>query len=107
MNYYLRGIKLLKTRQRRSVLPIIGKALGVLFGMVSEDEVRLIKKKLTQVEQKQQSIAQVVKESISILNVTRLELAENRKSVNWIVAYLQDLKQELMNVTTTITNEYQ
>ena len=60
------------------MLPIIGKALGVLFSTVSEDEIRLIKKKLTHVEQKQQSMAQVVKESVSILNVTSLEMAENR-----------------------------
>ena len=48
----------------------------MLFGTVSENEIRLIKKKLTQVEQKQQSIAQGVKESVSILNVTWLEQRE-------------------------------
>ena len=46
MSNYLRGIKLLRIRQKRAVLPIIGKALGVLFGTVSEDEMRLIKRKL-------------------------------------------------------------
>lgn len=89
------------------MLPIIGKALGVLFGTVSEDEIRLIKRKLTQVEQRQQSMAQVVKESVLILNVTRLEVAKNRESINWLIAYLHDLRQELANVTTIITIEYQ
>ena len=86
---------------------MIGKALGVLFGTVSGDEIWLIEKKLTQVKQKQQSMAQVVKESESILNVTWLEMVENRESINWIVAYLHDLRQELTNVTTMITTEHQ
>lgn len=107
MSDYLKGIKLLRTRQKRAVLPIIGKALGVLFGTVSEDEIRLIKRKLTQVEQRQQSTAQVVKESVSILNVTRLEVAINREIINWLIAYLHDLRQEMANVATTITTEYQ
>ena len=107
MYNYLRGIKLLRTRKRRAMLPIIGKALGVLFGAVSDDEIRLIKRKLAQVEQRQQSMAQVVRENVSILNATRLEMGENRESINWLVAYLHDHRQELANVTTMVTTEYQ
>ena len=51
-------------------------------------------------------MTQVVRESVSILNVTKLEMAENRESINWLVAYLHDLRQELANVTM-VTTEYQ
>ena len=37
MNLYLRGIGLLQSRPRRAVIPIVGKALRVLFGTVSEE----------------------------------------------------------------------
>ena len=63
---------------------------------------RLIKRKLTQ-----QSMIQVVRESILILNVTRLEMAVNREGISWFVAHLYDFRQELANVTTMITTEYQ
>ena len=37
MRGYLEGVKLLQNRERRLVLPIIGKALNVLFGAVCEE----------------------------------------------------------------------
>ena len=42
MGGYLKGMKLLQNRKKRSVLPIIGKALNVLFGTVSEEELDVI-----------------------------------------------------------------
>ena len=46
MNSYLKGIGLLQTRPKRTVIPIVGKALSVLFGTVSEEDVKIIQRKL-------------------------------------------------------------
>lgn len=92
MSLYLKEVKLLQTRQKQAVLPIVGKALNVFFGTMSEDNMRTIRSKLGNVERDQQVLTQVTKESVSILNVTRLELAENRGSINWLISQLQGKK---------------
>ena len=72
MSLYLKEVELLQTRRKCAILPIIGKAISVLFGTASEDDARAIREKLVSME-KNQVMANVVRESISVLNVTRLE----------------------------------
>lgn len=50
MSGYLRGIELLKAQGKRAVIPIVGKALSVLFWTVTVEDMKLIKRKLTDVE---------------------------------------------------------
>ena len=51
----------------------------------SERDVKVIKRKLKDVENDQRVLAQVDRESVSILIVTRLELAKNRVNINWLI----------------------
>ena len=46
MGGFLEDVKLLQNRERRSVLPIMGKALNILFGTISEEELDVIRCKL-------------------------------------------------------------
>lgn len=101
---YLKELELLQTRRKHAILSIIGKAMSVLFMMVSEDDVRVIRGKLESVE-KNREMCKVVKECISILNVTRLELAKNRGSINWLISQLQSFRKEVFNVTETLAAE--
>ena len=59
MNSYLKGIGLLLSRPKRAVVPIVGKALSVLFGTVYEEDVKIIRRKLLDVERNQKTMAQV------------------------------------------------
>ena len=69
---YLEGVKLSQNEERRSELPIMGKALCVLFGTVTEEELDVIRSKLSAFEKDQLAFVQVEKDSISILNITRV-----------------------------------
>ena len=82
MGGYLKGLKLLQNRERRSVLPIMGKALNVLFGTIFEEELDVVRSKLSSFEKDQLALVQVEKDRISILNITRVELARNYHSIN-------------------------
>lgn len=44
-------------------------------------------------------MADVARESISILNITRLELAKNIGTINWLVNNVESLWEEVGNVT--------
>ena len=50
--YVSEGIRLLQARQKRAVIPIVGKALSDLFSTVSEENVKTIRWKLRDVEKK-------------------------------------------------------
>ena len=107
MNLYLKGIELLQSRPKGAVIPMVGKALSVLFGTVSEEDVRVIRRKLSDVERNQKTMAQVARESLSILNITRVELAKNRVSINWLTRNLHDLQEEVSNITELVKLELQ
>ena len=107
MNLYVRGIGLLQSRPRRAVIPIVGKALSVLFGTMSEEDVKVIWRKLSDVERNQKTIAQSARESLSISNITRVELSKNRVSINWLTRNLHDLQEEVSNITESVRSELQ
>ena len=49
----------MQSRPKRAVIPKVGKALSVLFGTVSLEDVRVIRRKLSDVERNQKTMAQV------------------------------------------------
>ena len=69
MEDYLKGLMLFESETKRSVIPIMGKALNVLFGTVMEEELETIKAKLNHFERDQRSLVQVEKRSISIIKI--------------------------------------
>ena len=88
MTSYLKEVKLLLTRNKSVVIPIVGKGLTVLFEIEYEEEIQVVrkKKKLRKVVKDQEMLVQVSKESVSILNVTRLDLTKNRDYQNEVVS---------------------
>lgn len=75
---YLEGNELLQLRRKRAVIHIFRKALRVLFGSVTDAEIKIIREKLEVVEKDQRILAQLAQDIISIQMLTRLELMESR-----------------------------
>ena len=96
---YLHGFTLLQNREKRSVLPIMGKALNVLFGTITEKELDVLERRLKASEKGQLELAQVEKDSMTILNITRVELADNRRNINELVGGFKKMQVELGNIT--------
>ena len=69
-------------RQKRSVLPIVGKAMNFLFGTITESDLSSIKNNIRTLSENQKQISHVLTENLSILNVTRLEVSQNRQAIN-------------------------
>ena len=84
------------------MLPIVGKALNVLFGTVSETELRAIKQKLIAIEEGERVLVQEAKSSLSILNITRVNLTKNRQAINRLIKGVLDVEGELGNVTVHV-----
>lgn len=95
----MKDVELLKTRQKRAVVSIVGKPVSVMFGTVSEKDIKKNQEKTENVEEDQKVLAHVARESISSLNITRLELTKNRGTINWLVNNMETLREEVGNVT--------
>lgn len=59
MKNYLEGIELLQTRRKRAIISIAGKALNVIFGRVTEEELKNYKENLKGMEKDQRILIHV------------------------------------------------
>ena len=87
-------------RQKRSLLPFIGQALSTLFGVVDEDHINSIRTHVNILSKNQQKMAHVVEDSITIINITRNQVAENRKAINTVIDKLSQLESEFRKQLT-------
>ena len=102
-NFLLKSRK--NSKQKRSLIPFVGDAMSFLFGTVSDTDLSNIRRNLHLVATNQEKIAHVVKESLSIVNATQLEVAETRQTVNNLILEVSDIDDKLLNITTIIENK--
>ena len=91
-----------KRRSKRSLLPIVGKALSFLFGTVSEDDLHSINSNINKLANNQKKISHVVSQSLTILNDTRVQVIQNRQTLNNVIISISDLGQKLQNLTVKL-----
>lgn len=87
--------QLLHTRAKRSPFDFIGSAASWLFGLVSQDDLKTIKRNIMSLAQNQQQIIHVVKESVTVLNMTRFEVAENRQAIAELITTIHNVDVKL------------
>lgn len=79
--------------------------LHILFQTVSEADWGWIQQKLVNLGSDQKILAQEVQRSLSILNITRLDGAKDRQTINWLIRNIQAIDWELGNVTESLSVE--
>ena len=79
------------TRVKRALLPFVGKALSFLFGTVSQSDLESVYKQIDILGDNQQEIIHVVNSTLSILNVTSIEVKKNRHAIQSITKQMYDL----------------
>lgn len=87
--------KSLYGRERRSVLPFVGKALHFLFGTVTDSELESVRRNVNTLSLNQAVITHVVKDSLTLLNATRVQVSENRQTLNELIKSLSTLEGRL------------
>ena len=68
-------------RNKRSLIPIVGQFMSKLFGTVSENDLDNINRNVKALASNQKQIIHDLDVSLSVLNLTRMQVAENR----WLV----------------------
>ena len=93
------------SRVKRSLIPIIGKGPNFLFGTATESDLKTIPNNVKRLAKNQEKMAHIIDENISVINVTRVELSENRQAINKIIGSLSLLDSKIGNITQALERE--
>ena len=93
------------TNMKRSLIPVIGKGLNYSFGTATESGLNTIHSSPSRLTKSQEEIAHAIDENISVINITRVEISENRQALNKIIGSLGNLDVKLSNITQALEKE--
>ncbi len=103
------------SRTSRALLPFLGTVLRGLTGVADQKTVQSIRREITKLAHSGQHIAHVVEEGITILNITRAEVAENRIAFNKVLNLTKRLEargfeiiraQQLLEINTWVNQQF-
>lgn len=93
------------SRQKRSLLPIVGKLLSLTFGTLTKSDLKSIRNHINTLSRNQESIKHVLDDSISLMNLSKIELESNRKQLNALSRTLFSVNTRLTNISTALEHE--
>ena len=93
------------TRIQKSLIPIIGKGLNFLSGTATEADLKVIHNNIDNLVNNQEEMAHVIDEIISVINITRVEMSQNRQTLNKIIGSLTVLDTKPGNITQALERE--
>ena len=97
--------KVFQSRSRRSVLPFLGDILSFVAGTPSESDLTSIRNNVKALTNNQGKLEHVIRESLSLINMTHERVVENRERINKINDGMQELIMALNNVQNEMRKE--
>ena len=89
-------------QKKRSILPFVGNIFHFLFGTVTDKNLGKVKDAIRTLASQQNSIKHVIKENLSIINITRSEIQENRHTINGLINSIEMTNSLFSNITTLL-----
>ena len=84
-------------RNKRAVFDFVGDALSFLFGSATNAQIENIRGHVKVLAKNQKLISHIVKESLTILNITRTQVIKNKQSIYRIEYEIGNIKKLLIN----------
>lgn len=75
-------------REKRALLPIVGKALSFLFDTLDEDDLTVIRNNIQTLANNQIKIKHLIKNSLTITEATQRYTKQNRDTINKVIEFL-------------------
>ena len=93
-------------KAKRSLLPIGGSILSFLFSTLSETDLSDIRQAINDLSGNQQTVVHLLEEQMTILNVSRVHIAENRQALLDLVECLNTFESRMSNLTQAIQERF-
>lgn len=93
-------------RGKRSLLPFVGQLMSSLFGTISEHDLENIDRNIDILSDNQDKIIHDLDVSLSILNMTRMQVSENRRSIIDLIVCVQKLDRKILELQNSIEGKF-
>ena len=93
------------SKNERLLIPIIGQLMSTLFGTVSENNIENFNRNINSLANNQKQIIHDLDVSLSILNLTRMQVAENRRSIMDLIIVVQKLDRKISKLAHSFETE--
>ena len=95
-----------KNRSQGSILPIIGQLMSSLFGTLSENDLENINRNVRTLATNQKQIIHDLDVSLSVLNLTRSQVVENRRSIMELIIVIQKLDSKILKMQQVFSQRF-
>ena len=93
-------------RSQRSLFPIIGQLMSTLFGTVSENNLENINRNIKALAGNPKQIIHDLDVSLSVLNLTRMQVSENRRSFMDFIIVVQKLDRKIFDIQQVFSAKF-
>ena len=93
-------------RSQRSLIPIIGQLMSTLFGTVSENDLENINRNIKALAGNQKQVIHDLDVSLSVLNLTRMQVSENRRSIMDLIIVVQKLDRKIFDLQQVFSAKF-
>ena len=93
-------------RSQRSLIPITGQLMSTLFGTVSENDLENINRNIKALAGNQKQIIHDLDVSLSVLNLTRMQVSENRRSIMDLIIVVQKLDRKIFDLQQVFSAKF-
>ena len=94
------------TMHKRSILPILGELMHTLIGTLSEKDLENINNNINVLATNQERIIHDLDISLSVLNLTAKQVAENRRSIMDLVKVIQKLDSKIRQLQQSFEQKF-
>ena len=91
-------------RSKRSLIPIVGKALSFLFGTVSDSDLSAIKHNIRSLAKSQETIRHVLNSSLTVLKNVQGQSINNTRTINAVIDVIERLEETNKNLTSNLND---
>ena len=78
-----------------------------LFGKVTDGDLSVIRSNVNKLAKNQEEISPVVRESLSIINTSRVQISENRQAIDNLITDIAQIDERLNLVTEELSKQIQ
>ena len=92
-------------RHKRKVFGWLGDLMSDVFDIATNAEISSIQRNVYKLAANQDTLMHVVEESLSILNVSRMEIKENRQRINDLLMLIGSVEDKVINMSNHLEQE--
>ena len=87
-------------RVKRALIPLLGKVLSFLTGTLTKADLRKVYSHINTLAKNQEQVIHVMNDTLSVLNVTNLEVQKNRHAIQTMTRAFADLELRLTDANS-------